>query len=76
MAHPSDLAMSALKRLGRYLKERPRVLFKMPFQSVLTLTCTVTPIGRVAYALASPRPVDASCSVPTQSRHGQPRKLA
>ena len=36
MAHPSDLAMSALKRLGRYLKERPRVLFEMPFSGVFS----------------------------------------
>ena len=26
MAHPTDLALTALKRLGRYLKARPRIV--------------------------------------------------
>ena len=33
MAKPTDLAMAALKRLGRYLRSRPRMVFGMPFQS-------------------------------------------
>ena len=33
MAKPSDLGMAALKRLGRYLRYRPRLVFEMPFQS-------------------------------------------
>ena len=36
MAKLTDLAMSALKRLGRYLKSRPRLVFTLPFQSAST----------------------------------------
>ena len=32
MSKPSDLAWAALKRLGRYLKKHPRMVFSMPFQ--------------------------------------------
>ncbi len=32
MSKPTDLAWSALKRLGRYLKARPRMVFNIPFQ--------------------------------------------
>ena len=32
MAKPTDLAMAALKRLGRYLRASPRMVFDMPFQ--------------------------------------------
>ena len=37
MAKPTDLAMAALKRLDRYLKGRPRMLFRMPFQECDTI---------------------------------------
>ena len=30
MAKPTDLAMCALKRLGRYLRNRPRLVFQLP----------------------------------------------
>ena len=33
MAKPTDLAMCAIKRLGRYLRNRPRLVFQLPFQS-------------------------------------------
>jgi hypothetical protein len=33
MAKPTDLAMAALKRLGRYLRHRPRLVFSMGFQT-------------------------------------------
>ena len=33
MAKPTDVAMAALKRLGRYLKANPRMVFDMPFQT-------------------------------------------
>ena len=33
MSLPTDLAMSALKRLARYLLGRPRLVFKYPFQA-------------------------------------------
>ena len=33
MAKLTDVTQSALKRLGRYLKLRPRMVFEMPFQS-------------------------------------------
>ena len=32
MAKPTDLSMSALKRLGRYLRRRPRLVFRLLFQ--------------------------------------------
>ena len=32
MAKPTDLAMGALKRLARYLRARPRMLFDFEFQ--------------------------------------------
>ena len=32
MSKPSNLAWAALKRLGRYLKAHPRMVFSMPFQ--------------------------------------------
>jgi hypothetical protein len=32
MANPTTLAMSALKRLCRYLKDRPRLIFKYGYQ--------------------------------------------
>ena len=33
MSKPTDLGMAALKRLGRYLRRRPRLVFQMPFQT-------------------------------------------
>ena len=33
MAKPNDTAMSALKRLGRYLRDKPRLVFSYDFQS-------------------------------------------
>ena len=32
MAKPTDTAMGALKRLGRYLRDRPRLVFSFDFQ--------------------------------------------
>ena len=32
MSKPTDVAVTALKRLGRYLRARPRLVFKLPFQ--------------------------------------------
>ena len=32
LAKPTDLALASLKRLARYLKARPRMVFNMPFQ--------------------------------------------
>ena len=32
MAKPTNVAMQALKRLGRYLKAKPRLVFNLPFQ--------------------------------------------
>ena len=37
MSKPTDLANAALKRLGRYLKSRPRMVYSMPFQSCQTI---------------------------------------
>ena len=33
MAKPTELAWAALKRLGRYLRAKPRLVFSMPFQA-------------------------------------------
>ena len=33
MSKPTDLAMAALKRLARYLRNKPRLVFNYPFQS-------------------------------------------
>ena len=32
MAKPTDLATQAMKRLGRYLKKHPRMVFSLPFK--------------------------------------------
>ena len=56
MAKPTDSAMSALKRLGRYLRYRPRLVFQMPFQEASTWDVTRIPIGRVAPVLGNTRP--------------------
>jgi len=39
MAAPTELAMAALKRLGRYLIGRPRMVFTFKFQEAETLEC-------------------------------------
>ena len=36
MAKPTGVAMNALKRLARYLKARPRLVFSFDFQSAAT----------------------------------------
>ena len=36
MSKPTDLAIAALKRFGRYLRSRPRLVFRMPFQAATT----------------------------------------
>ena len=33
MAKPTELAMQALKRLGRYLRAHPRMVFSLPYQT-------------------------------------------
>ena len=35
MAAPSKLSVEALKRLGRYLVKRPRLVFRYPFQGTV-----------------------------------------
>ena len=37
MAKPSELALPALKRLGRYLRLHPRMVFTLPFQSASSI---------------------------------------
>ena len=37
MAKPADLASLALKRLGRYVRAHPRMVFSMPFQEYPTI---------------------------------------
>ena len=37
MAKPADPALASLKRLARYLKARPRMVFNMPFQQADSL---------------------------------------
>ena len=37
MAKPSELAIQALKRSGRYLKTHPRMVFSLPFQTANTI---------------------------------------
>ena len=37
MAKSADLAIQALKRLGRYLKTHPRMVFSLPFQTASTI---------------------------------------
>ena len=39
MSSPTELAMSALKRLGRYLIGKPRLVFRYPFQEAGTVDC-------------------------------------
>ena len=39
MAKPTDLAMGALKRLARYLRARPRMVFAFEFQAADGLEC-------------------------------------
>ena len=37
MAKPIELATQALKRLGRYLKKHPRMVFSLPFQTASSI---------------------------------------
>ena len=37
MANSSKLALQALKRLGRYLRLHPRMIFALPFQSASSM---------------------------------------
>ena len=37
MAKLTELALQALKRLGRYLKDHPRMVFNLPFQTASTI---------------------------------------
>ena len=39
MSRPTDVAMGALKRLARYLRARPRMVFNFAFQSIEGLEC-------------------------------------
>ena len=39
MSAPTELAMTALKRLGRYLIGKPRLVFRYPFQDAGTIEC-------------------------------------
>ena len=39
MSSPTELAMTALKRLGRYLVGKPRMVFKYGFQSADSIDC-------------------------------------
>lgn len=39
MSAPTELAWAALKRLGRYLLGRPRLVYRYPFQSADTVDC-------------------------------------
>ena len=39
MSAPTELSMAALKRLGRYLLGRPRLVFKYPFQEADSVEC-------------------------------------
>ena len=72
MAKPTDVAMASLKRLGRYLKARPRLVFRMPFQIASTWTSTQTLTGRAVPGHASQRSAAASCSAHTSLSSGPP----
>ena len=37
MAKPTDLATQAMKRLGRYLKKHPRMVFSLPSQTASSI---------------------------------------
>ena len=39
MSRPTDIAMGALKRLARYLRAKPRMVFDSAFQSAEGLGC-------------------------------------
>ena len=39
MSAPTELSLAALKRLGRYLLGRPRLVFRYPFQSASHVDC-------------------------------------
>ena len=39
MSSPSELSLAALKRLGRFLLSRPRLVFRYVFQSADTIDC-------------------------------------
>ena len=39
MSAPTELAMTALKRLGRYLIGKPRLVFRYPYQDASTVDC-------------------------------------
>ena len=39
MSSPTELAMTALKRLGRYLIGKPRLVFRYPYQDANTVGC-------------------------------------
>ena len=39
MSAPTELSFAALKRLGRYLLGRPRMVFRYPFQSASAVEC-------------------------------------
>ena len=37
MAKPIELVVQALKRLGTYLQDHPRMVFNLPFQTASTI---------------------------------------
>ncbi len=39
MANPTELGLVAMKRLGRYLAQQPRLVFRYPWQSVSHVDC-------------------------------------
>ena len=39
MSAPTELAMTALRRLGRYLIGKPRLVFRYPYQDANTVDC-------------------------------------
>ena len=48
MSRPTNIAIGALKRLARYLRSRPRMVFDLESRLLKGLSATPTPTGRAA----------------------------
>ena len=59
MAKPSDVAMQALKRLGRYLRVHPRMVFSLPFQTASAIKVYSDTEWPAASERESPHPAAA-----------------
>ena len=61
MSAPTDLANLALKRMARYLKARPRLVWDYPYQTAERLEVTLTPTGLAVLGRGKAPQVVVSC---------------